>query len=169
LRRHRQDFVRNLHGHVSIPVEERLTDRIALIIVTGARKGEEFGLKIRQPIGPFRQKNLARLEFRRGDRHPAYLIPRRLNGDDSRDLLSQLLNKRGPGDGVLDKNTPRAPLLGQTLYGRLQRGIVDASPPDVEEIPTLSARQDPGRTDRPVIVRASFAGGVPTLQLDLSF
>jgi hypothetical protein len=33
-----------------------LTDGIALIVVPGARKSEEFGLKIRQPIGPFRQK-----------------------------------------------------------------------------------------------------------------
>jgi hypothetical protein len=146
-----------------------LTDGIALIVVTGAWKGEEFGLKIRQPIGPFREKNLARLEFCRGDCHSAPLVPHRLYGDDAPNLLSQLLNERGPGDGVFDNNTPCAPTLGETLYGRLERRIVDPPPPDVEEIPTLSARQDPGRTDRPVIVRASFAGGVPTLQLDLSF
>jgi hypothetical protein len=70
-----------------------LTDGIALIVVKGAREGEEFGLKIRQPIGPFRQKNLSSLEFRRGDRRPARLIPEGLYGDDSPDLLSQLLNE----------------------------------------------------------------------------
>jgi hypothetical protein len=46
----------------------------------------------------------------------------------------------------------------------LERRIVDPPPPDVEKIPTLSAGQDPGGANRPVIFRSSFAGGVPTLQ-----
>ena len=54
-------------------------------------------------------------------------------------------------------------MLGEILYGRLERRIVDPPPPDVEEIPTLVAGQDPGRANRPVIVRAPFAGDVPTL------
>jgi hypothetical protein len=37
-------------------VEERLTDGVVLI-VTRAWEGEEFAFKIRQPIGPFGQKN----------------------------------------------------------------------------------------------------------------
>jgi hypothetical protein len=52
-----------------------LTDGIALIVVTGARKGEEFSLKVRQPMGSFRQEDLARLEFRRGDRLRLALSP----------------------------------------------------------------------------------------------
>ena len=43
----RQKFIRNVHRHVAITVEERLTDGIALIVVTGAGKGEEFRFKIR--------------------------------------------------------------------------------------------------------------------------
>jgi hypothetical protein len=87
--------------------------------MTAARKSEELGIKIRQPIGPFRQKNLARLEFRRGDRHPARLISYRLYGDDSGDHLSQLLNERSPSACVFDKNTLRVPLLSEILCGRL--------------------------------------------------
>jgi hypothetical protein len=162
-RRHRQEFVGSLHRQVFVPVEQRLTDGIALVVVTGAWKGEEFGLKIRQPIRSLRQKNLARLEFRRGDRHPAHLIPDRLYGDDSRDLLPQLLNERGSGDSIFDKNASRGPLLGEALYRRLERRIIDPPPPDVEQIPTLFAGQDPGRANRPVVVRAAFAGGVSTL------
>jgi hypothetical protein len=33
-RRHRQDFIRDHHRHVAIPIEERLTDGIALIVDT---------------------------------------------------------------------------------------------------------------------------------------
>jgi hypothetical protein len=53
---------------------------------------------------------LASLEFRRGDRHPARLVPDGPYGDDPPDLLSQLLNERRPSDRVFDKNTLRAPL-----------------------------------------------------------
>src|SRR6185437_10671891 len=70
-----EEFFRNHHREGHISFEQRLADGIALIVVTAAREGEEFGLEIRQPIGPSRQKNLARLEFRRGDRHAARLIP----------------------------------------------------------------------------------------------
>ena len=35
------------------------------------------------------------------------------------------MNERGPSDCIFDKNTPRAPLLGKALYGRLERRIVD--------------------------------------------
>lgn len=118
-RGHRQDFIRNLHRHIPIPVAERLTDGIALIVVTASRKGEELGLKIRQPIDPFRQKNLARLEFRRGYRHSARLIPYRLYSGDSGDHLSQFLNERGPSACVFDKNTLRVPLLSEILFGSL--------------------------------------------------
>jgi hypothetical protein len=52
-------FVRNLHRHIPVPIAERLTNGIALVVVTAARKSEELGIKIGQPIGPFRQKNLA--------------------------------------------------------------------------------------------------------------
>jgi len=96
-----------------------LTNGIALVVVTAARKSEELGIKIGQPIGPFRQKNLARLEFRRGHRHPARLISYRLYGDDSGDHLSQLLNERSPSACVFDKNTLRVPLLSEILCGRL--------------------------------------------------
>jgi hypothetical protein len=108
-----------LHRHIPIPVAERLANGIALVVVTAARKSEELGIKIGQPVRPFRQKNLACLEFRRGDRHSARLIPDRLYGYDSGDHASQLLNERSPRACVFDKNTLRVPSPSEFLRGRL--------------------------------------------------
>jgi hypothetical protein len=91
-------------------VEERLADRIALVVVPAAGENEEFGFEVGQPRRPFWQQGLARFKHCRGDRHPARLIPFCPNGDNPRDPPFQLLNKRGPGAGVLDQNAPGVPL-----------------------------------------------------------
>jgi hypothetical protein len=96
-----------------------LTDGVALIVVTAARKGEELGLKVRQPIGPLRQENLARLEFRRGDAMRLGLSPTGFTAMIPGGHLSQLLNERSPSACVFDKNTLRVPLLSEILCGRL--------------------------------------------------
>jgi hypothetical protein len=52
----------------------------------------------------------------------------------------QLLNEGGPGAGVLDQNAPCVPFSGEGLHGCFQSGVIDALPPDVDEIPPLVAR-----------------------------
>ena len=157
-------FERNLHWESDILFDERLTDGIALIVIPTAGEGEEFGLEVRQPKGPFGQKSLASFELRRRNRHAADFIPCWLYGNYPGDLRIQFLNERGAGRCVFDEHALRVPLPGEGLHGTLQRMVVNPPSPDVEEIPMSFARHDPGCANRPVVVRPPLAGGVPTLQ-----
>ena len=98
-----------------------------------------------------------RTDWQVSDLSEASLIPSRPYGDDPRGPPFQLLNKRGPGAGVLDQNAPGVPLSGKGLHGCFQGGIIDAAPPDVDEIPPLVTRQNPGRADRPIVRRSALA------------
>ena len=80
------------------------------------------------------------------------------------DPRTQLLNQRDPGAGVLDNDALGSKRDGERFSRRLQFGVIDPPSPDVEEIPSLVACDDPGRANRPVVVRATLAGRVPTLQ-----
>src|SRR4029077_2675797 len=75
----------------------------------------------------------------------------------------QFLNKRGSGPGVLDEDAPRIPRFGEGLRLRLKSRIVDAGAPDVDEIPSFPTCHDPGRANRPIVLRPTFARRVPAL------
>ena len=119
-----------------------MTDRVALVVMSAAWEDEEFGFEVSEPRRSFGQQGLACLKLCRGDRHPTRLIALWLYGDDPRNPSFQLLNERGPGAGVLDQNAPRVPSLGEGLHGCFESGVIDAPPPDVDEIPPLGARQN---------------------------
>src|SRR5271166_5494145 len=63
-------------------VEERLADRIALVVMPAAWEGEQFGLKISEPWSALGQQSLPRLELGGGDRHAARFITLGLDCDD---------------------------------------------------------------------------------------
>src|ERR1700746_640352 len=56
------------HHERVIFVEERLADRVTLIVVPSAGEDEEFSFKVSQPGRPFGQQRLTRFKLCRGDR-----------------------------------------------------------------------------------------------------
>src|ERR1700674_5637957 len=107
--------------------------------MSAPRKDEQFGLEVRQPIRTFGQQDLARLKLCGGDCHATRFIAFRFYCDYSSDLAPQFLNERSSGPGVFDQNTPRAPPFGVTLNGSFESGVIDALPPDIDEIPHFLA------------------------------
>jgi hypothetical protein len=90
-----------------------------LIVMTTAGESEEFEFEVRQPVGLVGQQDLARFKLGRNDGHATDLVPVRPHCDDAGDLRTQLLNERGPGARVLDKNALDSKRDGERFNRRL--------------------------------------------------
>ncbi len=80
--------------------------------MAGARKGEEFGFKIGQPIGSFGQKNLARLQFAEATAIRLAICPMGLTA-----MIRQVSSLSSCRQGLGRRLVPRRP--GETQNRRL--------------------------------------------------
>jgi hypothetical protein len=130
---------------------------------------EELRLEIREPWRALRKKNQTRLELCGDDGHAGGLVAIRFDRENAIDLAEQLLDKRSPGAGVLDEHAVCSVFGGKTAHSGFELGIVDAFPPDIDEIPSPAVAYEPGRADRKVVLRSAFARGVPALKDQRAF
>ena len=114
-------------------VINRLADRIALVVMAGARKGEQLGLKVGKPdcfLGKDKYlpaSNLAEATAMRGG-----LVAIWLDRDETEKLVFEFLDQSNRGTRLFDPRTACGPPLSGS-HCRLQSWVIDAVPPDIDK------------------------------------
>ena len=164
----RRPLGRYHHREPTIVVAQRLAYGIALIVVPAPWEREELRLEIREPCGALREKDQPDSNFEETTDNRVIL---------SRSGLTARIPSTSPSNSwtskVLRRRPRRARVLRrvgrQNAHSGLELGIVDPFPPDVDEIPSPVAANEPGRADRKVVLRSTFARGVPALENQRAF
>ena len=135
-------------------VENFVTQKYNLIVVAPVREVEELFLKIPEPGRLAWKQHQSRFEFGGFDGHSSHLALFWLNGNGGQARALEFRNESRADAGILDQNPVRLVRLGMRDRARSQRGVIEPTAQNVDQIECAHA---------PIILPALLRRRIPAL------